>query len=128
MTVNGEIRKLAEKAKHNIKVAKDEFDRKVYDVCVSRSYYAMFYIAEALLLTKNLRFSKHSGVHAAFGQYFAKTGEVAPKLHRMLLEIFDIRDTADYDYMKEIPKKLAKQVLKDAQYFVSEVKKKLEVK
>ena len=128
MTVNSEIEKLAEKAKHNIKVAKDEFSRKVYDVCVSRAYYAMFYIAEALLLTKNLRFSKHSGVHAAFGQYFAKTGEVDPKLHRILLETFDVRGAADYDYMKEITKKLAKQVLKDARYFVSGITRKLKIK
>ena len=39
-----------------------------------------------------------------------------------------LRDTADYDYMKEITKKLAEQVLKDAEYFVSEVKKKLGIK
>ena len=42
----------------------------------SRSYYAMFYIAEALLLGLDLSFSKHSAVIAAFGLHFSKTGLV----------------------------------------------------
>ena len=37
----------------------------------SRAYYAMFGAAEALLLSKELSFSKHSAVIAAFGQHFA---------------------------------------------------------
>jgi uncharacterized protein (UPF0332 family) len=48
----------------------------------SRAYYTMFYIAEAFLLGQGLAFSRHSGVHAAFGEYFVKTGVVAPEFHR----------------------------------------------
>jgi len=128
MNVQDEIKRLIEKAEHNLSVAKDEFSREVYDVCVSRAYYAMFYCAEALLLTKNLRFSKHSAVHSAFGQYFAKSKEVDPELHRMLIKAFDVRCNGDYDYMTEITKEEAEKVLKDAEYFVSEIKKKLGVK
>jgi len=126
MTEQDEIKKLILKAEHNLNVAKDEFNREIYDVSVSRAYYAMFYCAEALLLTKNLRFSKHSGVLAAFGEYFAKTHEIEPELHRMLLDAFDSRDTADYDHMIETTKEQAEKVLKDAEYFVGGIKKKLE--
>jgi uncharacterized protein (UPF0332 family) len=45
-----------------------------YDGAVSRAYYAMFYVAEALLLSKHATFSKHSAVVSAFGKEFAKTG------------------------------------------------------
>lgn len=38
------------------------------DFAVSRAYYAMFYAAQAVLLSRGLRFSKHAAVIAAFGQ------------------------------------------------------------
>jgi len=128
MTQQDEIRRLIEKAERNLDVAKTEFNREVYDDCVSRAYYAMFYVAESLLLTKELRFSKHSGVQSAFGHYFAKTGEVDAKLHKMFLEAATARDTADYEHMVETTKEEAEKVLKDAEYFVTEIKRKLEIK
>jgi uncharacterized protein (UPF0332 family) len=125
MTEQDEIRRLIEKADRNLDVAKTEFHRGIYDVCVSRAYYAMFYVAQALLLTKNLRFSKHSAVHSAFGKYFAKTGEINPDLHKLLLDAFESRSNGDYEYMIEITKEEAEQCLNDAEYFVNEIKKKL---
>ncbi len=41
---------------------------------VNRSYYAMFYAANALLATKGISRSKHSGVIAAFREQFIKSG------------------------------------------------------
>ena len=46
----------------------------------ARAYFAMFYVAEAMLLEKDMSFSRHSAVIAAFGQHFAKTGD-ARKFH-----------------------------------------------
>ena len=56
----------------------------------------MFYVAEALLYEEGLEFRKHSGVHAAFGKHFAKTGELDVRFHRYLLEAFEGRLEADY--------------------------------
>lgn len=56
----------------------------------------MFYIAEALLEEKELRFSKHGGVHGAFGEHYVKTGLFDPKFHRWLLNAFDQRIEGDY--------------------------------
>jgi uncharacterized protein (UPF0332 family) len=50
-----------------------------YDFAISRAYYAMFYMAEACLLTKNLSFSKHSGVLSAFNQHFIKANIFPPQ-------------------------------------------------
>jgi len=47
-----------------------------YISAVNRAYYAIFYAANALLATKGLERSKHSGVIAAFRQHFVKTGIV----------------------------------------------------
>ena len=41
---------------------------------INRAYYAIFYVANALLRTKGIVRSKHSGVIAAFRQHFVKPG------------------------------------------------------
>lgn len=62
----------------------------------SRAYYAMFYAAEAFLLDKGLAFAKHSGVIAAFGEHFTKTGIVPPEFHRYLIRGMQVRHAGDY--------------------------------
>jgi len=44
-----------------------------YDSTVSRVYYAMFFVVEALLLTKNIKVKTHSGLISKFGENFIKT-------------------------------------------------------
>ena len=75
-------RKLLDKAIDTIEVAEFLVDREKPDFAVGRAYYAMFYIAEALLNEKGLKFNKHSAVHVAFGEQFAKTREMDAKFHR----------------------------------------------
>ena len=65
---------------------------------VGRAYYAMFYIAEALLNEKGHRFRKHRGVHGALAEHFVKTGLLDGKYHQWLLEAFSKRITGDYVY------------------------------
>ncbi len=69
---------LLNKAQASLDAARLLASQNFHDFVVSRAYYAMLYIAEALLLEHNLAFSKHSAVIAAFGQNFAKT-ERAPR-------------------------------------------------
>lgn len=58
----------------------------------------MFYTAEALLWSKDLSFSSHSAVTAAFGREFSKTGGLAPQYHRFLIAAQDDRSIGDYAY------------------------------
>ena len=62
----------------------------------SRAYYAMFYVAQALLEGEGLAFSKHSAVIAAFGKEFARTGRVPVEFHRFLIKAQEARMDADY--------------------------------
>ena len=45
-----------------------------YESSVSRSYYAMFFSAQALLFSKDLSYSSHKMTISAFGEHFVKTG------------------------------------------------------
>lgn len=68
------------------------------EFAAGRAYYAMFYLAEALLYERDLTFSKHSAVQAAFGREFAKTGDLDPKYHRWLLAASNTRLETDYAF------------------------------
>ena len=69
------ITKRLNRAYKNLDVAKSLFSNEFYEDSVSKSYYAIFFAAKALLLTKNLDTKKHSGVISFFNRYFVKTRE-----------------------------------------------------
>ena len=56
----------------------------------------MFYAATALLHTEGISVAKHSAVISQVAQRFAKSGRLTPHLHRVLLDMFDERQLADY--------------------------------
>jgi len=62
----------------------------------AQSYYTIFYLAQAVLLTKGLMFSKHSAVAAAYGKEFARTGLFDPKFHRYILDSQERRLVGHY--------------------------------
>jgi uncharacterized protein (UPF0332 family) len=65
---------LLEKATRAIEAANTLLNSGYPEFATGRAYYAMFYVAEALLNEKSLQFSKHGGVHGAFGEHYIKTG------------------------------------------------------
>jgi len=67
-----------------------------YDSAASRLYYAMFFVAEALLAARGYTFSSHRAVISAFGQYFVKTNELDPGFHKALTVAFNQRQLGDY--------------------------------
>lgn len=100
MKYEREIQALLEKAKRSLKASKSLIDSGDYDFAISRAYYAMFYCAEAMLLTKDLKFSKHSAVIAFFGREFVKSGLLSEELYGYLLKGFRERQIGDYEVMK----------------------------
>jgi len=84
------------KAERSIAAARALLEHGDPDFSIARGYYALLYVAEALLVERGLRFRMHGGVHSAFGEHFAKTGLLDAKFHRWLIDAFDLRSTADY--------------------------------
>jgi uncharacterized protein (UPF0332 family) len=89
-------RQLLEKSQRAIDAAQTLLENNFPEFATGRAYYAMFYVAEALLNEKDLHFSKHGGVHGAFGEHYVKSGLFDPKYHRWLLDAFDQRIEGDY--------------------------------
>jgi len=112
---------LLNKAREAVEAAEILLEAGKNDFAAGRAYYAMFYVAEALLFEKGLEFRKHGGVHAEFGEHFVKAGELDAKFHRYLLEAFEARLEADYGVDIVLSKEAvttlidrAKEFLKDA--------------
>ena len=111
-------RKLLNKAIDAIEAAEILVDNEKPDIAAGRAYYAMFYVAEALLNERGLRFNKHSAVHAAFGEHFARTKEMNVKFHRWLLNSFDKRLIGDYGVDTNIEMEVAVNVIHQAREFL----------
>lgn len=113
-----ESSKILARASQSIDAAEALHERGLFGFSVSRAYYAMFYLAEALLLAKGLAFSKHSAVIAAFGEHFAKPKLLDPTLHQYLVEAFDKRQIGDYAFEEEIGPDDAKRQIERARAFL----------
>lgn len=66
------LRSLIDKARRSLDAARSLMEEGYYDFAASRVYYAMFYVAEALLAHLGQAYSKHAAVIAAFGREYAK--------------------------------------------------------
>lgn len=78
----------------------------------------MFYVAEAFLLGKGMAFSKHAGVHSAFGKHFVKTGIVPPEFHGYLIHGMEIRHAGDYGTVASVPQGESENQIAHAEKFL----------
>ena len=116
-----EIDLYLENAQEVLEVAQLNLDNDFYASAINRAYYAIFYAANALLVTKRLSQSKHSGVINAFRQHFVKTGLIAPEYSDLYGRIMGNRHTSDYELESSITKEIARADLTDAIKFVAEI-------
>jgi len=126
--VKAETERLLDKAEHAIRAAGILLDADEKDFAMGRAYYAMFYVAEALLVERGRRFRKHSAVHAAFGEQFAKTGLLESKYHGWLLDAFDRRIVSDYDTTGELSPHEVRETINRASAFLAEARRFLQRK
>jgi uncharacterized protein (UPF0332 family) len=117
-----EIESLLQRAEKAVKSAELLLKEGDFDSSVSRSYYAMFYATEALLLTKELKFSSHRSVISLFGEHFIKTGIFKPEMGKSLRNAFDKRLIGDYSFAPQVDEEEAKEVLTWTKEFVKEIR------
>ena len=113
-----ETQKLLQKASRAIHAAETLLREGEADFAVGRAYYAMFYVVEALLGERGLRFRKHSSVHSAFGERFIKTSLLDSKYHRWLIDAFDMRKKGDYGVEAVITDAEATRMIKQSHEFL----------
>ena len=112
-----------ENAKEKLNSAEVLLREKLFKDSLSRSYYAMFSAARALLATKELDSSKHSGVISLFNQHFLKTNIMDRKIGKKLSEAKDFREAGDYEDFFIVSKQDAERQIKNAKEFINEAEK-----
>jgi len=106
------------RAKETLEEAKIMFDNSKLFATVNRIYYAIFYESVALLLTKDLYSSKHSGIRSLFNREFVKAGVVREEFGDFYNKMFEFRQRGDYEDLVEFNKEDIKTWLEKAEEFI----------
>jgi uncharacterized protein (UPF0332 family) len=93
---------------------------------VNRIYYAIFYAARALLVTRDLDSPKHSGVIALFNKEFVKEGVISKDLGKIFNDLFEIRSAGDYEDGKTFSKSEVEEYLIKCNTFIVGIKQALQ--
>ncbi|MBM3180781.1 MAG: HEPN domain-containing protein [Chloroflexi bacterium] len=119
--------KLLDKALDAIEAAEGLTNMGKAEIAVGRAYYAMFYVAEALLYNEfDIKLNQHGQVIAAYGKNFAKTKALDPKYHRWLRDGFEKRISGDYGVDTGIGEDVAADMINQARDFLLDARKYME--
>jgi uncharacterized protein (UPF0332 family) len=94
-----------ERAKDTLRDAKVMFEKASLFSTVNRIYYSIFYGVIALLLTKGLSSSKHSGVRSIFNREFVKKGLVGKEFGEFYNKMFEFRQKEIMEILRSLKKK-----------------------
>ncbi len=111
-----------EKSIESLNAAKDELKAGRLSFSVNRIYYSCFYIVNALLLQRGLKFRKHSGVRSAFHKHIVKTGLVEPEEGMFYDELFEARQRGDYIELVQFEERQVTKWLEMASKFVEKMR------
>lgn len=98
------------------------FQNRFYKGSVNRFYYAMFYAVLALLVTRQIGTSKHTGAISLFDREFVKPGVFDKEMSVWLHSAFDLRLAADYTDLLDVALEEAQECSDQAHDFVSNVR------
>lgn len=112
------IRAYQKRAKEDIAAATQLVVSHFYLAAVSRAYYAMFYAITAALLESNMEVHSHKQLGIQFRKQFIQTKRVPQKYSALLEELFQARQTADYDAIPEMEPDEVRHLIKSAEEFV----------
>lgn len=110
-----------ERARETLEDARLLADHGRANSAVNRLYYACFYAVSALLYSKGLSATKHSGVRSLFGQHFVKTGLISKESAALYNDLFEYRQQGDYKDFFCVDPQLLTPWLDQAQRFIDAI-------
>lgn len=114
-----EIADHLQRANELLGVARENLGNRHSADSVSRSYYAAFHAATALLMAFDIERNSHHSLWSAFGEHIALPGVLDRKYHRFALDLFYQRAQADYLALPESTVEDAALALDRASEFVT---------
>ena len=92
------------KANQTLKEIDILLKNELWNTAVNRMYYACYYAVSALLINSAIQAQTHAGVRQMFGMHFIKPGKIEKDLGKFYSDIFDKRQTGDYEDFVEFEK------------------------
>lgn len=96
-----------------------------YNTAMNRMYYACFYAVSALLVDKGIEAKTHSGVRQMLGMHFVRTGQFPIPLSKFYTDLFDNRQTGDYEDFVYFDEQTTSELYPQAVTFVEAIEKML---
>ncbi len=119
--LNKQLNLMIHKAHRSLEAARVLLREEDLGAVSSKSYYAVFHMLQAALLTKELSFSKHLTVINAFSNQFIKKGIFPKEFSKEVKRLKRNREVGDYEYLKVIQKEKAEEDLKSAEKIVGAI-------
>lgn len=112
-----------DRAVETLKEAKAMINNGFWNASVNRIYYSCFYAVSALLLLKSIETSSHKGIRQMFGLHFVQNGIVSKEDGRFFSDLYDRRQTGDYDDFINYDESTVNQLFNQAEEFLIRILK-----
>lgn len=86
-----------EKADETLKEARLLAEDGFYRGAISRLYFYVFHLVQALLFTLGLEAKTHEGITHLFNLHFIRSGKISPHFGKLFSRLQKYREEADYD-------------------------------
>ena len=98
-----------------------------FGLAANRLYYALYYAASALLLSKGIATKRHSGLMTQINMHFVKTGILSKDEGALFRVMFSLRHEDDYEDFIEVEKADIDEYTPQATALVKKLKDLVEV-
>jgi len=92
------------------------------DSAASRAYYAAFHALTALFALRGQAFAKHSAIRAALHRGLVQAGLLGEDVGRDYDFLLELRETADYGGVTQVPPEAARRAVERAKRFVAAIR------
>lgn len=112
---------LLKKSQKYLQSAAVLFELEDYDSCASRVYFAMFYAAQAMLVSNGFSSSTNQGVRTNFINAFVETGMLPDHARRAFDMAATLHEISDYSRDFSVSAEDAELVLQEGEAFVNSI-------
>ena len=109
------------RAFETLKEAEKMIENQFWNASINRIYYACFYAVSGLLLKKCIDTSTHKGIRQMFGLHYVQTGLISKEFARFFSDLYDRRQTGDYDDFVVYDEETSVKLFSIANKFVQEI-------
>lgn len=112
-----------ERAYETLKEADYNTDGGYYNTAINRLYYACYYAASALLLSREIEAHTHNGVKTQLSMHFVRTGRLSLEHGVTFSLLFEKRQSSDYSDFAYCDLTLINTLRPRAEAFIGAVEK-----